>query len=55
MPRPLHGPAHMDHSTYSTRQRTIVVTFATPADAEDWDTQGQPLDGSWLWAEAFPE
>lgn len=27
----------------STRQRTIVLTFATPAAAQAWDDAGQPV------------
>lgn len=28
----------------SARQRTIIVTFPTPAEAAAWDAAGQPLD-----------
>jgi hypothetical protein len=28
----------------STRQRVIVLTFATVADADEWDRNGQPIE-----------
>lgn len=28
----------------SARQRTVVLTFATPEAADAWDRAGQPLD-----------
>lgn len=27
----------------STRQRVVVLTFATPDEADEWDRAGQPL------------
>lgn len=28
----------------SARQRTIILTFDTPEDAQAWDEAGQPID-----------
>lgn len=33
-----HQPLYFD------RQRTIVLTFETPEDAQAWDDAGRPLD-----------
>jgi hypothetical protein len=45
--------SNRDHSLYSTRQRVVVITFATVEEAERWDAAGQPLNDIWLYDSSF--
>lgn len=33
----------MARTYYSERQRLVVLSFATPGDAQRWDEAGQPM------------
>lgn len=43
MTNPHRGHEQYQPSYFSARQRLVVLTFATPAEAEEWDRTGKPI------------